>query len=283
MDLNIVTYGSLDNTVGSFLEWTVENLEGSKWNSFAMQTNTARTGYGFSVYGRWEASDEYTNALSLTGQMTQDRERVTWEAPMGLMGFRQFRFELNAVASAAVSTNAYVMQYCMGYDSITCPATATLPESPLYTTQTIPCDNNQLGSVQYTCTEENEQGVWVRTKEQCVKRSTIKGSASVTIELKAEDGLPSNYDDVVDAIRHVVSEKLKLDAKSVAVVIKNRVTVYTPSQQYLSYSAIRQHKSRNNYAVRNKDTQWNLCCQTVNYTHFLSFLSNLLSLLLFHY
>ena len=47
LDLNPTTYGYIPNAVGSFLAWTVENLEGSKFNSFALQTNTAQTGYGF--------------------------------------------------------------------------------------------------------------------------------------------------------------------------------------------------------------------------------------------
>ena len=41
LDLNPTTYGSIPNAVGSFLAWTVENLEGSKFNSFALQTNVA--------------------------------------------------------------------------------------------------------------------------------------------------------------------------------------------------------------------------------------------------
>ena len=80
-----------------------------------------------------------------------------------------------------------------------------------------------------------------------------KGSASVTLELKVDNAMSTNYDHMVDKIRRIVSEDMNIDATSVVVNIKNRPTVFTPSQKFLSYSTIRQHKSRSNYAVRNKD------------------------------
>ena len=34
MDLDPYTYGELLNRIGTYIDWTVENLVGSKWNSF---------------------------------------------------------------------------------------------------------------------------------------------------------------------------------------------------------------------------------------------------------
>ena len=127
LDLNPTTYGYIPNSVGSFLEWTVENLEGSKFNSFALQTNVAVTGYGFSVKGRWNDNEEYTNAMSQTGQATKAQDRVSWDMPVGIAGFKQFRFEVDSVASSIVSTNAYVMQYCKPSGSGSCPAMGNYP------------------------------------------------------------------------------------------------------------------------------------------------------------
>ena len=127
LDLNPTTYGNIPNAAGAFLAWTVENLEGSKFNSFALQTNTAQTGYGFSIYARWEESEEYTSALALTGQTTKTRQRMAWDMPVGIAGFRQFKFEVDVPASSIVSTNAYVMQYCKPSGSGTCPAMGNYP------------------------------------------------------------------------------------------------------------------------------------------------------------
>ncbi|KAM7453571.1 hypothetical protein BLSTO_05680, partial [Blastocystis sp. subtype 1] len=127
LDLNPTTYGYIPNAVGSFLAWTVENLEGSKFNSFGLLTNVAVTGYGFTVKGRWDTNEEYTNAMSQTGQATKQQDRVSWDMPVGIAGFRQFRFEVDSVASAIVNTNAYIMLYCKPSGSGSCPAVGNYP------------------------------------------------------------------------------------------------------------------------------------------------------------
>ena len=127
LDLNPTVYGSLTNTVGAYLAWTVENLEGSKFNSFAMQTGNSQTGYGFTVKGRWEDSDEYTSALGVIGQATKQQERVAWSAPAGIAGFKQFRFEVDSAASGVVYTNAIVFQYCKPSGTSSCPAVGDYP------------------------------------------------------------------------------------------------------------------------------------------------------------
>ena len=66
-NVNPSTFGSLSNNVGSFIEWTVENQEGSKWNSFALQSNGVRRNYGFSLYARFLRNEEFTSALEVRG------------------------------------------------------------------------------------------------------------------------------------------------------------------------------------------------------------------------
>ena len=160
LDILPTTYGYIPNTVGSYLSWTVENLEGSKFNAFALQTNNAATGYGFSVYGRWETTDEYTSALAVTNQATLYQQRCSWEMPAGIAGFTQFRFVVDSAASTIVSTNAYAMVYCKPSGSGSCPAVGDYPAvgegqiSPAkcaegfrgYSYRT--CTNGQLGEVQ---------------------------------------------------------------------------------------------------------------------------------------
>ena len=54
----------------------MENLEGSKFNSFALQSNEARTDYGFSVYRRYESVDESTSMLFMTDPTLLERQRT---------------------------------------------------------------------------------------------------------------------------------------------------------------------------------------------------------------
>ena len=127
LDLNPSTFGSLSNNVGSFIEWTVENLEGSKWNSFALQSNGVRRNYGFSLYARFLRNEEFTSALEVRGQETKDRARLALEAPVGIAGFKTFKFMVDRSASAPVSVNAYVLQYCRAAGSGSCPGVGDFP------------------------------------------------------------------------------------------------------------------------------------------------------------
>ena len=126
LNLNPTIYGELNNEVDSYLAWTVENLEGSKWNSFALQTNEDVSSFGFSIYSRWEG-DEFVSALAQTGQTMYDRERSAWAMPIGIVGFTQFRYVIDTIASAAPSINAIVFQYCKPSGSGTCPGIGNYP------------------------------------------------------------------------------------------------------------------------------------------------------------
>ena len=163
MDLNPLNYGYIQNTVGSSLLWTVENLEGSKFNSFALETCAARTGYGFSVKGRWESSEEYMNALTMTDQSTKNRGRSAWSMPIGHASFSQLRFVVDKAASDYVYTNAFVIQYCVPSGEGACAAEGAYPSvrngemsvvrCPKFMTSYTyrMCNNGVLGEVQQEC------------------------------------------------------------------------------------------------------------------------------------
>ena len=127
LDLNPATYGYLANEVRSYLAWTVENLEGSKWNSFALQTSNSISNLAFSVYTRYEEGEEYTRALMLNGKSTVERMRNAWDMPLGMAAFTQFRYVIDGIASAAHSINAIVFQYCKLSGPGTCPGVGNYP------------------------------------------------------------------------------------------------------------------------------------------------------------
>ena len=75
LSLNPTLFGFIPNEVGSYL-WTVENLEGSKFNSFALHTGESAQCYGFSVYGRYESVDESTSMLFMTDPTLLERQHT---------------------------------------------------------------------------------------------------------------------------------------------------------------------------------------------------------------
>ena len=121
LDILPTTYGYIPNEVNSFLSWTVDNLEGSKANAFALQTNNAREGYSFSVEVFWPGEEESTNALQVVNEATKNRERNTWSMPVGLAGFRDFKFVVDTPTDYPVSTNAYMLLYCKPETAGFCP------------------------------------------------------------------------------------------------------------------------------------------------------------------
>ena len=126
-DLSPISYGYLPNAVGTFMEWTVENLEGTRFNAYAWQTVYARTSWGFSLYARKSEEDEYTSTLELLEQSTKALDRNTWSVPVGIAGFRQMRFEIDDTSSATVSFSAHFLLYCRPASAGACPAIDEYP------------------------------------------------------------------------------------------------------------------------------------------------------------
>ena len=59
MNLDPVSIAKLDKLVGTNIEWTVENLLGTDFNSFVMMTQTTLTGFAFDLNARYTtAKDE---------------------------------------------------------------------------------------------------------------------------------------------------------------------------------------------------------------------------------
>ena len=126
LDLNPTTYGYQPNTVGTYLQWTVENLDGSRFNQFGVQNAVAVSSYGFSLYGRFDARETYTSMLALLSQSFTAMTRMAFDVESGVAGYTQFKFEVDAVASASVNVNSYMFLYCKATGTL-CPAVDNYP------------------------------------------------------------------------------------------------------------------------------------------------------------
>ena len=125
-DLTPVTYGSLENKVGVSFEWSVENLEGTRFNAYAWQTVNAVTGWGFSLYARKAADDDPTSVLALVDQTTEARRRAWWKVPVGLAGFRHFKYTMDVAASSSISFSAHFLMFCRAEGKV-CPGIGDFP------------------------------------------------------------------------------------------------------------------------------------------------------------
>ena len=124
-DLSPATYKEISSPVGTYVAWVVENLEGSRFNAYAWQTGFAVTSLGFSVYGRSASEEDYMTMLELTEQAVADRQRKTWSIEPGIVGFREYKFEIDIAPSAlTLSDNFFV--YCKATGAV-CPGIEEYP------------------------------------------------------------------------------------------------------------------------------------------------------------
>ena len=127
MDLDPYTSNELSNTVGSYIEWTVENLIGSKWNSFNILGSPAAASWGFMINARLNSEDTDTiPILDVFNQTITDRVKPQLSAPVGLAGFRQFRWEVYTAADASMIIDSIHMAYCKASGSV-CPGEGNYP------------------------------------------------------------------------------------------------------------------------------------------------------------
>ena len=110
-DLSPTTYGYLPNEVGAYMQWTVENLEGSQFNTYGWQSIENRSGWGFSLYARKE-SDEWTTTFEGTNISLQAMSRNTFSVPMGTASFTEFRFEVDVPADDTTTFSSHYFMYC---------------------------------------------------------------------------------------------------------------------------------------------------------------------------
>ncbi|KNB41348.1 cadherin domain-containing protein, partial [Blastocystis sp. subtype 4] len=115
MDLDPCTYGVLPNTIGTYIEWTVENLEGSKWNSFNILIGDYGSySVGFDIYGysNPDGEQESVTILNAVNQTVTSRTKPQIAVPEALTGFRRYRWQVTKVISNDFYVDSIHMAYC---------------------------------------------------------------------------------------------------------------------------------------------------------------------------
>ena len=240
LDIVPSTFGHIPNVVDSYLTWTVENLEGSKANAFGLQTSVARTGYSFSIGVFWRGDSENSNALSVVNEGVKAQDRTVWSMPVGLAGFSQFKFVVDAAASGDVNTNAYLLMYCKAAASGSCPAVgeysgvaegemspAKCPEGFRGFSYRL-CSNGQLGEVQsdkceYRLPEDikyiNNNFVFIMGTEVATDAPTYK---NIITEFFMQDSTPLPEGFKIDATTGVISGMPKATINAQAFTVRGK-------------------------------------------------------------
>ena len=125
-DVFTTTVPSLD--IGFFIQWTVENQLGSKWNSYNMLTTAVLSNLGYALYGsltEQESWDDQITMVTASAQTITDRVKTELPVPVALVGFRKFRWEI--LSSGSTTTfNTIAFSYCKATGAV-CPAVGNYP------------------------------------------------------------------------------------------------------------------------------------------------------------
>ena len=109
-DLTTVTNGYQPNEEGVYIEWEVENLEGSSLNSFGVQGMAYRHDWNANLYGK-TGEKEYALLMEGKDLEVEERKRTSWS--VALSSYRTFKWEVKKPANNYVLLSAYVTQYCI--------------------------------------------------------------------------------------------------------------------------------------------------------------------------
>ena len=82
-----------------YIEWQIENLEGSRFNGYGLLTSNDASQWGFSWYGRLSDPD-FITLQQIAGESTKSRLRSVYSVPAGLIGFSALRWQIDAVPSS---------------------------------------------------------------------------------------------------------------------------------------------------------------------------------------
>ncbi|KNB41286.1 cadherin domain-containing protein, partial [Blastocystis sp. subtype 4] len=128
MDLDPYTTGRLLNAIGTYIEWTVENLVGSKWNSFNIVGSNTVFSLGFDIYAYSNPNDEEETItiLSAVDQTVTSRTKPQIPVPVALAGFRRYRWEVTDTGSTTTTLGSVHMAYCKPTGSV-CPSIGNYP------------------------------------------------------------------------------------------------------------------------------------------------------------
>ena len=161
MDLDPYTTGILPDKVGTYVDWTVENLMGSKWNSFNMVTSNYISRFGIQITGHLNPDDEEEEPVELFFNSTltlENRIKPHMSVPVALAGFRRYRWEITQASSSTLTLGSMHSAYCKASGAV-CPGEGTYPSvaegqiSPSYCPDGFRgysyrrCENGQLSEV----------------------------------------------------------------------------------------------------------------------------------------
>ena len=127
-DYDLLTYGTLAGQLNSFVNWSVENLEGTLFNKYGMLSWTTLANMQFSLMGHNgnTADAEYMNFASEVSAMINAHSVATFSSPVNVLPFRNFKWIIEDAPPNNIEMSSFLFYYCKASGAI-CPSVDGYP------------------------------------------------------------------------------------------------------------------------------------------------------------
>ena len=103
--------GQIDTAPGNTIEWTVENLEGTVFNSFGLLA-ASLTSLSYSLEGTQNEGEENLNMFSAVDIYVYSREIMRQDSPLNYLPFKNFRWVVDSRGPANLQLQSFLFYYC---------------------------------------------------------------------------------------------------------------------------------------------------------------------------
>ena len=103
--------GQVSTNIGNTIRWTVENLEGTKFNSFGLLA-ASLSSLSYSLMGTQNAGDEDINMVTVVDKYIFSREIVREYSPITFLPFKNFKWVVEDQGSANLQLHSFLFYYC---------------------------------------------------------------------------------------------------------------------------------------------------------------------------
>ena len=125
---DLVPFTFLDDPYSSrtFVEWKIDNLENSKFNSFGIQASSPIPNYGFALYAAQLGTSSYNPLLELDSITLNATQRNAWRIPLNRNGFKQLKYETKN-GNTLADISSFILQYDQNEGREMCPGLENYP------------------------------------------------------------------------------------------------------------------------------------------------------------
>ena len=126
-DMEPSSFMNLPKTEGNIVEWIVENLEGSRFNSYGIYFGLSIDSISWTLQGRFDSNQDYNQLDKKTGLAIVNRRLDTISVPVAYAGFKYYRWTMDTATTAVPRISEFIFQYCKPSGEGVCPGVGDYP------------------------------------------------------------------------------------------------------------------------------------------------------------